>query len=598
MSLNAVGIGRDDRVAVVLPNGPEMATATLAIAATATCAPLNPSYSADEFDFYFSDLNVKALVIQAGLASPAVALACSRGIAVITLTSVSSNEAGVFSLVSSPFSRECATRFSEPNDLAFLLHTAGTTSRPKIVPLTHRSVSDAAVNIQHVLQLSESDRCLNVMPLFHLHGLCAGFFASLGAGASVVCPAGFDPRQFFEWIHKFRPTWYTAAPAIHRMILADTAATPENATRYPLRFIRSASAALPPTLLAQLEHLFNVPVIESYGLTETASQVTSNPLPPRPRKLGSAGLAAGPEVAIVDTSGQFLPRHHVGEIVVRGTTVMEGYEKNPEANALAFTGEWFRTGDQGFLDADGYLFITGRLKELINRGGEKLSPREIDEILLEHPAIADAATFGIPDRRLGEEIGAAVVLRRGAVATVREIQEFVARRLAEFKVPRHVAIVDEIPKSPTGKLQRASLAESLGLASLGDVRPRGGQPFVAPRTELEKLVARIWGELLEQPEISVHDTFFELGGDSITAAQILSQLRELGLADLTPATFFQSPTVAGLVLTILQGQVLSMPSSDADDVLTALETLSDDDAKHLLAKLRDVATDSPPSVTT
>ena len=344
-----------------------------------------------------------------------------------------------------------------------MLHTSGTTSRPKIVPLSHANTCASARNISATLSLGPEDRCLNVMPLFHIHGLMAAVLASLSAGASVHCPSGFNALGFFAWLDAVRPTWYTAVPTMHQAILARAGRNREIIGRSRLRLIRSSSASLPPQVMAELEEVFGVPVIESYGMTEAAHQMASNPLPPKPRKPGSVGLAAGPEIAILGESGALQPQGTQGEVAIRGDNVTTGYEANPEANAGAFTDGWFRTGDLGFFDEDGYLTITGRLKEIINRGGEKISPREVDEVLTGHDAVAQAVTFAVPHDKLGEDVAAAVVLREGRSLTEKELRDFAAKRLAAFKVPRTVVFLDEIPKGATGKLQRIGLAEQLGL---------------------------------------------------------------------------------------------------------------------------------------
>jgi acyl-CoA synthetase (AMP-forming)/AMP-acid ligase II len=301
------------------------------------------------------------------------------------------------------------------------------------------------------------------MPLFHIHGLIAAVLASLAAGGSTFCTPGFNALRFFAWLGEARPTWYTAVPTMHQAILARAARNPEAVAAAKLRFIRSSSASLPPQVMAELEALFSCPVIESYGMTEAAHQMTSNPLPPAPRKPGSVGIAAGPEVAIMAEDGGLLGPDTVGEIVIRGPNVTAGYVNNPSANEAAFAHGWFHTGDQGTLDADGYVRVTGRLKEIINRGGEKISPREVDEVLMDHPAVAQVVTFAMPHDKLGEEVAAAVVLRDGQAATEGEIRAFCATRLADFKVPRKIVILDEIPKGATGKLQRIGLAQKLGL---------------------------------------------------------------------------------------------------------------------------------------
>ena len=462
--LNELGIGRNDPVAIVLPNGPAMAAAFVAIAAGATTAPLNPAYTAEEFKFYLSDLDTKLLVVQQGVDTPAREAAAELGVSVIELVLEQDAKAGLFRLVGDPVQASPQQAgFAEAEDTALVLHTSGTTSRPKIVPLSHANLCATADNIQRSLALVPGDRCLNVMPLFHIHGLMAAVLGSLGAGASVFCTPGFNALKFFGWMKEATPTWYTAVPTMHQAILARAARNPEIIESVRLRLIRSSSASLPPQVMQKLEDTFGAPVIESYGMTEAAHQMSSNPLPPRARKPGTVGVAAGPEVGIMDQEGQLLPQDRIGEVVIRGSNVTAGYQNNPEANATAFTNGWFRTGDQGVIDADQYLRLTGRLKEIINRGGEKISPREIDEVLMDHPDVVQAVTFAMPHDKLGEDVAAAIVLQTGANLSEVQLREFASSRLAGFKVPRRVVFLDEIPKGPTGKLQRIGLAEKLGL---------------------------------------------------------------------------------------------------------------------------------------
>jgi len=458
-ALNRMGIGRNDRVAIVLPNGPEMAAAFIAIACGATTAPLNPAYRAEEFDFYLSDLNAKALVIQENMESPALAIAQARGIPIVRL--VPGTKAGDFSLVSEITGTPRQGGTAQEGDIALVLHTSGTTSRPKIVPLSHVNVTASAYHIGNTLGLREDDTCLNIMPLFHIHGLIAATLSSIAAGASVVCTPGFNALKFFTWFDEVRPSWYTAVPTMHQAILTRAERNKDIIANGRLRLIRSSSSSLPPQVMEALERTFNVPVIEAYGMTEAAHQMASNPLPPHQRFSGCVGIAAGPDVAIMDESGNLLPAGGLGEIVIRGRNVTAGYEANPDANAKAFTNGWFRTGDQGVLDDAGYLRLTGRLKELINRGGEKISPLEIDTVIMDHPSVAQVVTFGVPHDKLGEDIAAAVVLREGASCDERELRAFVGKRVADFKVPRRIIFLEEIPKGATGKLQRIGLHEKL-----------------------------------------------------------------------------------------------------------------------------------------
>lgn len=541
-SLKAAGVRSGDRVAICLPDGPEMATAFLGICSAVASAPLNPAYREEEFAFFLSDLEARALVLPAGAESPARPAAHRLGVPVLDLVP-DPEAAGVFRFSSFAPSGE-ALAPAGSDDVALLLHTSGTTARPKLVPLTHRNLCASASQIARTLVLTEKDRCLNVMPLFHIHGLVAALLASLSAGASVVCAPGFQAPSFFDWMDQFQPSWYTAVPTMHQAILARAPRHAPVLERRRLRFLRSSSAALPPQVLAELERVFRAPLIEAYGMTEASHQMASNPLPPRIRKPGTVGPAAGPDIAILGEDGETLDAGARGEVAIRGPNVTAGYVKNSEANERAFTNGWFRTGDQGSLDADGYLTLTGRLKEIINRAGEKISPREIDEILLDHPAVAQAVAFAIPDPQLGEEVGAAVVLREGRSATPGELREFVSTRLADFKVPRRIVIVPEIPKGPTGKVQRIGLAEKLGLP--GGERPSRDAERVSPRTPLEEELVRIWSKVLRIDQIGVTQDFFSLGGDSVLAAQVAARLQSSRGVELSLVALFDAPTIAEL----------------------------------------------------
>ncbi|HTN49151.1 MAG TPA: acyl--CoA ligase [Burkholderiaceae bacterium] len=466
-TLNRLGIGRGDRVAIVLPSGPEMAVAFVAIASGSASCPLNPAYRADEFEFYLSDLSAKALVVERGSGSPALEVAERLGVRILELVP-GEEGSGSFTLEAADASAGAPAAnggVAQSGDIALILHTSGTTSRPKIVPLTQANICVSAGNVVATLRLSASDRALNIMPLFHIHGLIAGTLAPLAAGGAIYCTPGFNALKFFGWMGECKPTWYTAVPTMHQAILARAAQNREVIAAHPLRFLRSSSSSMPPQVIAGLESAFGAPLIESYGMTEAAHQMASNPLPPAPRKPGTVGIAAGPEISIMDEAGALLPGGSTGEIVIRGPNVTLGYENNPKANGEAFAAGWFRTGDQGSIDADGYLSITGRLKEIINRGGEKISPREVDEVLMDHPAVAQVVTFAIPHDKLGEDVGAVVVLREGRSATDRELREFVGHRLADHKVPRRILFMDEIPKGATGKLQRIGLAQKLGITA-------------------------------------------------------------------------------------------------------------------------------------
>ena len=467
-ALSRAGVRAGDRVAIVLPNGPEMAAAFLGVAAHATAAPLNPAYRVDEFAFYLEDLRARALILEAGADGAAVEAAQRVGVPIIGLTPDPGGGAGTFTLDAPAGAGAGAAKpggADERDDAALVLHTSGTTSRPKIVPLTGANLCASARNISDWLSLGPGERCLNIMPLFHIHGLMAGVMASVCAGAAVICTPGFNALRFFAWLDGMAPTWVTAVPTMHQAILARAPRNREIVARRRLRLLRSSSSSLPAPVMGELEAAFDAPVIESYGMTEACHQMTSNPMPPAERRPGGVGLAAGPQVAIMDQAGRLLAPGAKGEVVIRGANVTRGYENNPEANAAAFAHGWFRTGDQGVIDGAGHLTLTGRLKEIINRGGEKVAPREVDDVLMAHPAVAQAVAFAVPHSKLGEDVAALIVLRDGAEAGERELRAFAARSLADFKVPRTILFRDEIPKGATGKLQRIGLAEKLGLTT-------------------------------------------------------------------------------------------------------------------------------------
>lgn len=543
-TLARLGIARNHRVAVALPNGPETAVAFASIAAFATYAPLNPSYRFDEFDFYLSDLEASALIVQTGTRSPAIAAAHKHSIPIVELTPGVDGPAGIFSLTITDAAPNRSPDFSRADDNALVLHTSGTTARPKMVALTHGQLMASAANIAAGLQLTDKDRCLNVMPLFHIHGLVGALLSTMMAGGSVVCSPGFDAVKFFEWLQAFRPTWYTAVPTMHQAILAHAKAHPRAIDGHSLRFIRSCSAPLPASVARDLEEIFHVPVVEAYGMTEAAHQIASNPVPPKPRRIHSVGLPTGTEVAVVDDQRHLLARGEVGEIVIRGATVISAYANRAAVQEESFTDGWFRTGDQGYIDIDGYVFLTGRLKEIINRGGEKISPKEVEDVLLGHSEISQAVVFRLPHPSLGDDVAAALVLRPGSHLTEAAIREYLLERMAEFKVPSRVMIIDEIPKGATGKVNRTELSERFA--------KHFARQDVTLKNALEETIAGIFRDVLGADKIGRDDNFFELGGDSLRATQIINRFRAQFEVNLSIATIFRKPTVAELAAEIVR----------------------------------------------
>jgi amino acid adenylation domain-containing protein len=543
LGLRKLGIGRRDRVAVVLPPGPENAIALVAVAAGAVCVPLNPRFTADECRRYYDDLRLAALLTRADMNPASRGVAQTVGIPVIDL-SPRPDQPGGFDLVGSETRRAI---IGEPapdaDDDAIILLTSGSTSRPKTVPLTHANICLSAHNVGLALALGQQDRLLNVLPLFHAHGLISGLMSALAAGSSVVCTPGFDPAAFFDWLTEFRPTWYTAVPSFHRAILSEAERHKHGSIRSSLRLVRSASSTLPPDVLGKLETLFGVPVVDTFGMTEASSQVASNPLDRR--KPGSVGRAAGPEIAIMDQDGRLLTAGQPGEMALRGPTITRGYDNDIAATQSAFHDGWFRTGDLGYLDRDGYLFVVGRIKDVIKRGGQQVAPAEVEEALLRHPDVVEAVAFSIPHERLGEDVAVAVVVRPDAKVSPQKLRSFARERLAGYKVPGLIRIVANIPKNSTGKIMRGGLAAALAITTRAS-RAESGDKIVRARSDLESQLATIWAELLEVDQIGVDQDVFALGADSLAVTQMLSRLRERLGVNLSFDEIFDAPTVESL----------------------------------------------------
>jgi acyl-CoA synthetase (AMP-forming)/AMP-acid ligase II len=455
-ALAGAGIRRGDRVAFVLPNGLESIVLFLAAASAGSAAPLNPAYKESEFRFYLEDTGARALVVPRGGAEAARKALPENAV----LMEASVDRSGRVTLESRAAGSARAHDAPGPDDEALVLHTSGTTSRPKQVPLRQRNLAFSAENIALTYELTPVDVAMCVMPLFHIHGLMASTMATFYSGGTLVVPPAFDAMTFWPVVAEHRATWYSAVPTMHQMLLLRNRGERPSGSEH-LRFIRSSSSALSGETMRQLELRFGAPVLEAYGMTEASHQMASNPLPPGQRRPGSVGRATGIKIGVMDEAGGMLKANMQGEVVIKGPSVIDAYANNPEANEKSFTGGWFRTGDQGVIDAAGYLSLVGRLKEMINRGGEKIAPREIDDVLLQHPAVAEAVAFGVPHSGWGEEVAAAVVLKGDA--TEKELIAFARERLADHKVPRKLFVVQQIPRTPTGKIQRRAVAETLSL---------------------------------------------------------------------------------------------------------------------------------------
>jgi acyl-CoA synthetase (AMP-forming)/AMP-acid ligase II len=455
-ALASVGIRRGDTVAIALPNGLPAIVSFLAASIAGTAAPLNLAYPYEEFLFFLGDTNARILLCPPVGAEFARSAAADKKIPVVSVDM--SDKGGV--QLSAPATTVVSATEPKADDIALVLHTSGSTGRPKRVPLRHFNLAVSSANVANTYELSQQDVSLCIMPLFHVHGLIASLMATLLSGGTVVVPTKFNALSFWRTVQEHRVTWYSGVPTMHQLLLARAHHKPAEAAS--LRFIRSCSAPLSPGLIHKIEALFGVPFVEAYGMTEAAHQMTSNPLPPRHRKAGSVGVGAGLRVSIMDKDGHHLGTSQRGEVAIQGANVFRGYENNPEANARAFVNGWFRTGDEGMLDTDCYLHLTGRIKDIIIRGGENIAPHEVDEILLRHPAVAAAVTFGYGHPTLGEEVAAAVVLHEGHDATELALIKHCRELLAEYKCPKKIHLVKSIPTTATGKIRRRAVAAALG----------------------------------------------------------------------------------------------------------------------------------------
>ncbi|WP_312523083.1 AMP-binding protein [Anaerospora sp.] len=546
-SLRQFGINNTDRVALVMNNGPEMATAFLAIGSVAVCVPMNSKSSLSEFKTFLSAVKAKAIVIAYGLSTEATTAAMELGIEIITVK-CKGDEAGIFDIINASSDCQTVVAYSKPEDIALILFTSGTTGKPKIVPLTHSNIYSCTKNIVSSLRLSSKDCCLNVMPLFHSGGLVMSLLSSLFAGGSIICTNGLVASHFFRWLSELSPTWYSAVPTTHQVILQQWEHMGQPAVAHSLRFIRCGSAALPPLLAQKIENALQVPIIEGYGSSEAVSQIAVNPLPPGQRKLGSAGKPAGCKVEIMDELGNLLPAGVSGEIVIQGESVFSGYENDSTANVQSFYNGWFRTGDQGYIDNDGYLYIKGRFKEIINCGGAKISPREIEEVLLSHPAVKEVVAFAIPHLSLGEVAAVAIVTKGEKRISEDAVQRYVSQHVIYYKVPHKVVFVDSIPKEATGKVNRIGMAEKLGVAVGVTVNIANTRMVrTSASDELEHKIIDIWREILKKSHIGINDSFFNIGGDSLTATFLSVQIEAIFGKYVPVSLLYEHDTIEKLV---------------------------------------------------
>lgn len=533
VDLRTRGVGRSSRVAVVLPNGGDVAIGLLAVASSAIGVPLAPQATAEEYRVWFRAGRVTHVLTSAAAMPAARDVAAELGLPVLELCHGAGGRRIAGGAVS-PSTGAAAAPCSSA-DVAVVLMTSGSTGMPKRVPLTHANLLAGAMSVAGAIELSPADRVLVMWEQYHVGGLVDLLLAPLAGGGTVVCAGGFDAVRFFDVLDRVRPTWFQGVPATLRELLVHARLAGLLPVASSLRLLRSVAAPLPPDLMRELEEGFGVPVIQTFGMTEAAPLITTNRLPPGIRRPGSTGTPCGCEVEVLDAAGQSLPPGATGEVAVRGPNVFAGYEDDPETNARVFRRGWFMTGDIGRFDGDGFLHLTGRVKEMINRGGEKIAPAEVEEAAASHQDVSEAAAFAIPHATLGEDVGLAVVPRSRTSIDREEIRTHIARRLSRFKVPTQVFVLDELPRCPVGKIRRRELAE-LAATAASMAPPTTSQAVDDP---LAAGLAALWAVHLDVPTVGPDDEFERLGGDSLSRVRLalaVESLLGVSLPEDTAAT--------------------------------------------------------------
>lgn len=579
--LRRLGIGRRTRVMTALPDSPLTACVLLALTRSAICAPINPDLRRAEVEALIPELSAEVLLAHGACAAEARSAAAAHGLPVIE---VDWSEARTLQWSDTPLpSAPASASNASPDDTALILLTSGSSARPKRVPLTHRHLTLSAARMAGSLALVPTDCCLNMMPMFHVGAVVDLLLAPLSVGGSLTRPEVMSVPAFFETLEKLRPTWFQGVPTLLHELAVHALRRGGAHQRSTLRLVRSVSSPLPPEWINEIEAALGAPVIEIYGMTETAGVITSNPLPPETRKVGSVGRpTAGMKVIVRDASGAHTAVNARGEIMVRGAGVMTGYEKLESQDRGLTDDGWLKTGDEGYFDAEGFLFITGRINDQINRGGEKVSPREIDEVLVSHPGVHDAAAFAMPHPHLGQDVAAAIVSKLGATLTAEELTAYVSSQLAYFKVPKAFYLVPELPRGPGGKLRRRLLPEMVR-----DLQPLAHAAVDAaevPQTEMEKRVASWWEAELKVTGIGRNGDFFELGGDSLTAAAFTVGIERLLGVQVRPAALFDHPTVASFA-SYLDQAVAARPVAAAASAAKPEPAMNPDLFRRLLAAM-------------
>jgi acyl-CoA synthetase (AMP-forming)/AMP-acid ligase II/thioesterase domain-containing protein len=560
--LSAAGVSSNSRIGIALSRGPAAAILSIAACCNAILVPLNPSLSNTDLEAELTHLRLDALIV-------------SNVLDLHKWNSWAGDECGLFTVAKSDSSRSVDVALEQVRPVgrrkqappptadswAGIFRTSGTTGTFKRVPVTHGNLLAMANKMQRWLQLTDADRSACIMPLYYNAGFKATLLAPLLIGCSVALPGSTQPRDCEQWLSELQPTWLTAAPPFLQAVLENLRAQvpqrPVSSFAPSLRFVLSTASYLPPSIGAELQNRLGLPVVEFYGLCE-AGMMTAPIFPPETARPGSVGRAPHGELAIQNNHGAFLGPGEAGEIMVRGPSVTPGYLVGDiDGIPTGLENGWLPTGDIGIVDSDGVLTVTARRKELINRGGEKISPYDVEKALLAHPAVREAAVFALPHSRLGETVGAAVVLHIGASLSSTELIAFVSDRLAPFQLPRHIEILESLPIGVTGKISRAQLSRTFVNVE---------RPTERPGVPLEMLIANIWQRLLNRTNIGIEDDFFEIGGDSLLLTEMLLEL-EASIHHRVP------PSAIRIPLTILHlAQILACEAAAKQEVITRVKS--------------------------
>ncbi len=538
--LRSLGVQRGDRVMLFAPgNSPETASLSLGIAASATAIIVNPDLSNSELNYYLDRLAPQVMLAFPEQFDRLGEIAQQAGIVLIKVIVDVAAPAGTYRLDLLPSSDIYGdiADWAIDLDIALITMTSGSTGAPKFVPLTHAAICDSCSQASQLLQLSPDDICLNLLSLFHVHGSISNFLLPLLSGGKVVFCGDFNPEYFIDWQLESRATWYSVGPTLHLAILKAISQNIDRISIHSLRFIRSGSSVLSPQTIAELERILGVPLVQGYGMSELPL-FTSTPFPPIEGNRGFIKICASTEITIRDEAANDVANGTVGEIFVRGENVMSGYLDRHQAHTNAFCNGWLRTGDLGWFDAAGYLHLAGRLKEIINRGGNKVSPQEVDNVLMQFPEVEEVGTFAIPHPRLGEDMVTAVVIKSGKSITEHALRTLLFDRLSDFKIPSQIIFVAAMPKGKTGKIQRNLLAEKFA--------DRWQFTYTLPRNELELKIADLFAKVLDLDRVSIYDNFFLLGGDSLSGTQLVSRICQTFAVNIPIRSLFELPTVADL----------------------------------------------------